>query len=152
MGDRVTDEPETIGETFDRVFPDYLIMGMTPEQFWDGESWLKKHYRAAYRQRMRNEERIRDQQAWLTGIYIRDAIQSVAVLVNGFVPKGASPAAYPEVPRLEKAEKEKAETDKRKREELQMQRAMAMFQTMVSGFNRNFEKKQKEQEQKATRT
>lgn len=141
-----------MGEAFDRVFPDYLIMGMTPEQFWDGESWLKKHYRAAYRQRVRNEERIRDQQAWLMGIYVRDALQSVAMLVNGFVPNGASPMPYPEAPRLEKAEKEKAQADKKKREELQMQRAMAMFQAMASGFNRNFEKKQKEQEQKATRT
>ena len=146
MGDGVTEaEPETIGEAFDRVFPDYLIMGMTPEQFWDGESWLKKSYRKAYRQRVRNEERIRDQQAWLTGIYIRDALQSIAVLVNGFVPKGASTVPYPEVPRLEKAEKEKAEMDRKKKEELQTQRAMAMFHAMISEFNRGFEKKQKEQ-------
>jgi len=134
-----------MGEAFDRVFPDYLIMGMTPEQFWDGESWLKKHYRAAYRQRVRNEERIRDQQAWLMGIYVRDALQSVAMLVNGFVPKGASPMPYPETPMLEKAEKEKAQADKKKQEELQMQRAMAMFQAMTSGFNRSIEKKQAEQ-------
>lgn len=135
-----------MGEAFDRVFPDYLIMGMTPEQFWDGESWLKKHYRAAYRQRVRNEERIRDQQAWLMGIYVRDALQSVAMLVNGFVPKGASPMPYPETPMLEKAEKEKAQADKKKQEELQMQRAMAMFQAMTSGFNRSIEKKQAEQQ------
>lgn len=135
-----------MGEAFDKVFPDYLIMGMTPEQFWDGESWLKKHYRAAYRQRVRNEERIRDQQAWLMGIYVRDALQSVAMLVNGFVPKGASPMPYPETPMLEKAEKEKAQADKKKQEELQMQRAMAMFQAMTSGFNRSIEKKQAEQQ------
>lgn len=151
MGDHVT-EPETIGDAFDRVFPDYLVMGMTPEQFWDGESWLKKSFRKAYRQRIRNEERIRDQQAWLTGIYIRDAIQSVAILVNGFVPKGASPIDYPQVPRLEKAEQERAEADKKKMEELQAQRAMAMFHAMISGFNRNFEKKQEERGQEAIQT
>lgn len=129
---------------FDRVFPDYLVMGMTPEQFWDGESWLKKAYRAAYRQRMRNEERIRDQQAWLNGVYIREAIQSVAILVNGFVPKGASQIPYPEIPKLEKAENEKKEADKKKREEKQSQLAMAMFQAMVSNINRGITRKQEE--------
>ena len=126
-------------------------MGMTPAEFWDGESWLKKYYRKAYRQRVRNEERIRDQQAWLTGVYIRDAIQSVAILVNGFVPKGASVTPYPELPRLEKAEKEKAAEDQKKQEELQTQRAMAMFHAFAEEFNRGFQTR-KEKEQAAVQT
>ena len=142
MGDGLTEKSESAGDIFDRVFPDYLVMGMTPEQFWDGESELKIFYRKAYRQRMETEERIRDQQAWLNGIYIRDALQSVAMLVNGFVPKGAHAADYPKLPRLEQAEKEKKESDRKKREENQMQLAMAMFQQMAANFNKGFDKRQ----------
>lgn len=119
-------------------------MGMTPEQFWDGESGLKKAFRAAYRQRMLNEERIRDQQAWLNGVYIREALQSVAILVNGFVPKGASQIHYPELPKLEQQEKEQKEADKRKREEKQAQLAMAMFHAMISNINQGITKKQEQ--------
>lgn len=154
MGDRVTaDEPETAGEVFDRIFPEYLVMGMTPEQFWDGESWLKKSFREAYRIRMRNEERVRDQTAWLQGIYFRDALQSVAILVNGFVPRGAKAIDYPPKPRLEKAEEEKKEITRKEKEEQQTQLAMAMFQAMTANINRNIEKKKKkEEEQKAIAT
>ena len=70
------------------MFPHYLAMGMSPEEYWDGESSLKPAYRKAFRIRMENEERIADRNAWLLGLYVRDALQSVAMLVNGFVPKG----------------------------------------------------------------
>lgn len=139
-----------MGEAFDRLFPEYLVMGMTPEQYWDGENGLKKAYRTAYRTRMRNEERIRDQAAWLHGVYIRDALMSVALLVNGFVPKGAKPTEYPNKPRLETYEEEeraaKKATAQKKREEKQMQLAMAMFQSMAADFNKGFERRQKEKE------
>lgn len=152
MGDRLTEEePETAGDVFDRVFPDYLLMGMTPEQYWDGESELKKFYRKAYRQRMETEERIRDQQAWLTGIYIREALQSVAILVNGFVPKGAHAGDYPKLPKLEQAEREKKEANRKKREDNQTQLAMAMFQSLAASFNKGFNRRQ-EQKKNATPT
>ena len=144
MGDCLTEkqaEPETYGEIFDRIFPEYLVMGMTPEQFWDGESWLKKSYRDAYRIRMRNEERVRDIEAWLQGAYIREALASVPLLVNGFVPRGAKTLDYPKQPRIIQQEEEKKAADKKKKQEHQMQLAMAMFQSMISEFNRGFEKK-----------
>lgn len=154
MGDCLTEqqaEPETFGEIFDRMFPEYLVMGMTPEQYWDGESWLKKSYREAYRIRMRNEERERDITAWLHGAYIREALASVPLLVNGFVPRGAKATDYPKQPRTIQAEEEKKAAEKQKRQENQMQLAMAMFQSMAANFNRNFEKRQ-ENGEKATAT
>lgn len=142
MGDRLTAEPETAGEVFDRIFPEYLVMGMTPEQFWDGESWLKKSFREAYKIRMRNDERIRDQTAWLNGVYIRDALQSIAILVNGFVPTGAEVMEYPQMPRLEKAEAEKQEATRKTMEEQQAQLAMAMFQVFTANVNKSIEKRE----------
>ena len=144
MGDCLIEkqaEPETYGEIFDRIFPEYLVMGMTPEQYWDGESWLKKSYREAYRIRMRNEERVRDIEAWLHGAYIREALASVPLIVNGFVPRGAKTLDYPKQPRIIQQEEEKKAADKKKKQENQMQLAMAMFHSMISEFNRSFEKK-----------
>lgn len=124
------------------MFPHYLAMGMSPEEYWDGESSLKPAYRKAFRIRMENEERIADRNAWLLGLYVRDALQSVAMLVNGFVPKGAEVGKYPEKPMLEKAEDEKKQEVQKQKEEDQMKVAMAMFQAMANKFNRNFEKRQ----------
>ena len=152
MGDRLTEEdsgaePKSYGDIFDEAFPHYLVMGMTPEQYWDGESWLKKAYREAYRIRMENEERIRDSQAWLQGVYIREALQSIALIVNGFVPRGASPQPYPSKPRLEEAEEQKRAEKIQKKEDNQMQTQIALFQAMADKFNKNL-RKRKEQEEK----
>ena len=154
MGDRLTKEEtesESYGDIFDRVFPEYLVMGMTPEQFWDGESWLKKAYRKAYEIRVRTAERERDISAWQQGMYIREALQSVYLLINGFVPKGAKAMEYPKQPLSIQAEEEKKEADRKKKQENQMQLAMAMFQSMTAHFNRGFEKRQQAKDE-ATRT
>lgn len=152
MGDRLTDseseaEPKTYGEIFDEAFPHYLAMGMTAEQYWDGESELKPAYRKAFQIRMENEERLRDRDAWLQGIYIREALMSVAVIVNGFVPKGAKPQTYPSKPRLEEAAAQKRAEKQQKKEDNQMQTQIALFQAMAAKFNKNFQKRKEKEEQ-----
>lgn len=124
-------------------------MGMTPAEYWDGESGLKKAYREAWKLRMEHEERVRDRQAWLQAGYIRIALNSMALMVNGFVPKGVHPDHYPEKPLLEKAEEEKKEADKRRKEENQRKLAMAMMQAAVARINKNILNKQKKQKAKA---
>ena len=45
-------------KTFYEVFPFYLSIGMTPEQYWDGDPMLAHYYRKAeeMRQKRKNEE------------------------------------------------------------------------------------------------
>ena len=123
-------------------------MGMTPEQYWDGESELKKFYRQAYKIRMENEERVADRNAWLQGIYIREALVSVPLFVNGFIPKGSKPQEYPKKPRLEEVAEARTREEKKKKEENQMQLQMALFQAMAERFNKNFRKRQEQEKEK----
>lgn len=153
MGNRLTEtqqtESRTYGDIFDEAFPHYILMGMTPEQFWDGESWLKKPFRKAYRMKMEQEERIADRNAWLHGRYIREALHSVPLFVAGFM-KGMHTGDYPEKPYLETIEEKKKEEARRQSEEEKTKLAMAMFQAMAARFNKNFEKRQKEKERAVT--
>lgn len=158
MGDRLTDEDEpqtesrSYGDIFDELFPHYLYMGMTPEQYWDGESGLKKAYRKAWKLRKKNEEIEADRHLWLQGLYFRDALNSMPLLVAGFIPKGAKPGQYPEKPRLEQYEDQQNEEKRKKQEEKQTQLAMAMMQARFLEFNRNFEKRKQAEEAKAEGT
>ena len=96
-GSGVTDEPKeqlTCSQLFHKVFPEYLAMGMTYEQFWEQDCSLVIAYRKAYK--LRQEEKNRE--AWLHGLYILKALQSGAITVNGFAPKGYSPEPYPNQP------------------------------------------------------
>ena len=157
MGNRLTEdgseqtESRSYGDIFDELFPHYLLMGMTPEQYWDGESGLKPAYRKAYRLRMENEQRIADRNNWYMGQYIMAAIQASPLIVPGVnLKKGASLPDYPDKPFLEKFEEQKKEEVRKKQEEDQSKLAMAMFQAWSVRFNKNIEKRLEKQEQEGS--
>ena len=68
--DRVSPAPVSYTETFYRDLPWYLSIGMTPEQYWDGDCMLAKYYRKA--QELRRQER--NTELWLQGLYVYDAV------------------------------------------------------------------------------
>lgn len=65
---------------------------MTYDEFWHGDPWLAKTYRAAYVER-RKEENIRD---WMQGAYFYNAVATA--LSNAFRKKGAPLMKYAEEP------------------------------------------------------
>ena len=144
MGDRLTEgdqpkqtSPTPYGDAFDEALPHYMAMGMSYDEFWDGEYGTKRACRKAYQIRMENEQKLADINHWYMGQYIMSAIAAVPLLVNGFVPKGAHTQDYPSKPFFEKFEAEKKEEARKRKEEDQSKLAMAMFQAMITQFNRN---------------
>ena len=140
--------PQSYSDIFDAVYPQYLMMGMTPEEYWDGEVGLLRARRDAFILMKEREERERDIQAWQIGMYIRDALQSVYLIVNGFVPKGATATPYPNKPystqeqeRIQEEKRQKAEESRKKAEDEKVQQSMAYFQAAVAQFNKNIRKR-----------
>ena len=84
----------TYTEQFYEVFPYYLSIGMTPEQFWDSDPWLAKHYRKAAELRIERK----NQELWLQGMYIYEALCDVAPILQAMAKKGTKPRAYSEQP------------------------------------------------------
>ncbi len=151
MGDRLTDgeeEPEQTsptpyGDIFDQVLPNYMAMGMTYEQFWDGEFGTKTAYREAYRIRIEQEQRIADRNNWLMGQYVMSALSAVPLLVAGLnVKRGTKLPEYPDKPFYDRLDADRKEEDRKKREEDQAKLAMAMFQAGIEKFNKNLQRRQ----------
>ena len=109
----------TYTERFNEVFPYYLSIGMTAEQFWEGDCTLVKYYRKA--EELRTEKR--NQELWLQGMYIYEAICDVSPILHAFAKKGAKPHPYPSKPyaisekqiKQEREEKERKLAEKGKR-------------------------------------
>ena len=150
MGDWLTEgqNPPTsqtpYGDTFDAMLPHYMAIGMTYDQFWDGEYGIRKAFREANRIRIENEQRIADVNNWYLGQYMRTALQSVQLIAIAGVVGGKKmpePGKYPEKPFLQQADEEKKEEVKKQHEEDQSKIAMAMFQAMIGKFNKNIEKR-----------
>jgi hypothetical protein len=104
----------TYTERFYEQFPYYLSIGMTPEQYWDGDPELAKYYRKA--DEIRSERR--NQELWLQGMYVYEAICDASPIFHAFAKKGSKPHPY--------ADKPYALTDKqRERDAVNKEKAIA---------------------------
>lgn len=109
----------TYTERFNEYFPYYLSIGMTPEQYWEGDCELAKYYRKADEIRIER----RNQELWLQGMYVYEAICDASPILQAFAKKGSKPFPYSDKPyalsdkqRKENSEaKEKATFDKGKK-------------------------------------
>ena len=108
----------TYTEQFYEVFPYYLSIGMTYEQFWEGDPTLVKYYRKAAE--IKNERK--NQELWLQGMYIYEALCDVAPILHAMARKGTKARPYSEQPyaisekqrRRDAEEKERMVADKGK--------------------------------------
>ena len=101
----------TYTEQFYEVFPYYLSIGMTYEQFWDGDPQLVKYYRQA------DELRIdrKNQELWLQGLYVYEALCDVAPILHAMAKKGTKAQPYPDKPYAITEKQRKREIDEQER-------------------------------------
>lgn len=125
VGGVTSDFPPSYEQTFETIFPYYLSIGMTYEQFWYQNCDLVKAYRKAeeLRQRRRNQE------LWLQGRYIYDALCAVSPVLHAFAKNGTQPQPYLEKPYPSDKEESKA------REQEQMENQAEAFRQYVEAFN-----------------
>lgn len=130
-------EPPTLAEMFTQVFPYYLHMGMTYEEFWYGPPSLVRAYRKAYDM----ERHRRNEEMWMQGRYIFEALRCAPLLV-GFPEKGYKPpsgAGYPEMPYP------LSEREEREREiERENENTKRFIAQLEAESKRNIEKAKKE--------
>lgn len=81
---------KTYTEKFNELFPYYLSIGMTEEQYWDKDNQLVISYRKADELRMARK----NQEMWLQGAYIYDALCRVSPILHAFAKKGTKPTPY----------------------------------------------------------
>lgn len=81
---------KTYAEKFTELFPYYLSLGMTEEQYWDRDCQLVVAYRKAEEIRVNR----RNQEMWLQGAYFYDALTRVSPLLHAFAKKGTKPVPY----------------------------------------------------------
>ena len=117
------------------AFPFYLSIGMTPEQYWDGDSMLPKYYRKAYElQRKRENENL-----WLQGMYIYEALCDVSPVLNAFAKKGTKPTPYTDHPySITRDERDK---EKERREKAEREKARRYMEGKMAEINKLFKSK-----------
>ena len=125
----------TYTEKFNELFPYYLSLGMTEEQYWDRDSTLVIHYRKADELRTNRK----NQEMWLQGAYIYDAMSRVSPLLHAFAKKGTKPMPYLTEPyTFDKKQKEMKES---KEEKKVFDKGFSMMEAFMVQNNKKFERK-----------
>lgn len=146
-GEPVTGEPSSsedselsYNEMFVKVFPKYMAMGMSYDEFWHGPAILAQAYRKAYEIKQRQEEWAR----WRQGYYNFTALMCAApVMRAAFSKHKVEPGKFPDEP-WPLTEKESNEREQRKARE----RYYRMREKLIAEVKQTREEKAKESAQK----
>ena len=109
---------------------------MTPEQYWDGDPMLAKYYRQADELKRKRK----NQELWLQGMYIYEALCDVSPILRPFAKKGTKPVPYPDHPyAITTAERQDEQELLKKRER---EKAKRYMEAKMAELNKRFESKQ----------
>lgn len=128
-GELLSSTPATYSEQFEKLCSWYMSIGMTYDEFWEGDCVLPKYYREAheYRNTQKNQE------LWMQGLYIHEAV--AVVVSNALKKKGASSAKYPEKPHpITKLEQQYEKEQQEIREKQNREKAKAIFSAWAAKF------------------
>lgn len=118
---------------FRKVFPFYLSIGMSYEQFWEMDVELVTYYRKAWKLK----RDMRNQDLWLQGAYIYEALLDVVPVMHAFAKKGAKPVPYRDKPyELYDRPKDKKNAEQNEGDK----KAKAYMQMFALAINKKFEK------------
>lgn len=118
------------------MFPYYLSIGMTYEQFWEQDVELVKFYREAWE--LKKEQK--NHELWLQGMYIYEAFCDASPIFRDFAKKGTKPIPYRSEP-YELSKKHKAKRKAETKERKSDMKAKAVMEMWAVNFNKKFEKK-----------
>ena len=120
---------------FYEVFPYYLSIGMSPEQYWDGDPTLAKYYRQADEIKRTR----RNQELWLQGMYIYEALCDVSPVLNAFAKKGTKPNPYTGHPYPLSAKDR--DVEKKLQEQREREKARRYMESKMASLNKRFNSK-----------
>ena len=118
-----------VSEIFDTCCAFYMSIGMTYEEYWNGDSSLPIYYRKAYKLKQESA----NHEAWLYGLYVYDAVSSALTLFNS---KESSRKSY--TPKPFSFSGKEVEEEKKVEAEAQ---AEVWMKSCVSATQKMFDKK-----------
>ncbi len=119
-----TTQDKSWADFFEEMCPFYLAIGMSSAEYWEGDPSLTRYFRKAYK--IKQEEI--NNNAWLQGVYIYDAISTA--LHNALRGKNQKAREYARQP-YDFSNREKTEFEKAKEVEIEQEKALAWMENFV---------------------
>lgn len=123
-------------DKFEELCPIYMLMGMSYDEFWNGDCMMVVAVRKAYELRQEEENR----RAWAQGLYFYEALCDVAPALRAVKPK--KPVPYPTEPHPLKKQTEVKRERTVSEEEKRAKRGKTYMEIFAVSFNKQFQQQQ----------
>ena len=137
MGNSEIEEPNELfsyTKIFEQECPFYMSIGMSYDEFWYGDCWVASYYREAWKLKKQQL----NEQFWLQGVYIYEALVDVAPILHAFTKKGTKPLPFPEKPYDLYNDSKQSKKKKKQEEENEKIRAELFLKQWVKDTAKRF--------------
>ena len=137
MGNSEIEEPNELfsyTKIFEQECPFYMSIGMSYDEFWYGDCWVASYYREAWKLKKQQL----NEQFWLQGVYIYEALIDVAPILHAFTKKGTKPLPFPEKPYDLYNDSKQSKKKKKQEEENEKIRAELFLKQWVKDTAKRF--------------
>lgn len=115
-----------------------MAMGMSPQEYWDGDPDLALAYRQAWELKQETEFQVRNEYAWINNMYTYAVMCKVSPLFSSFADSKTKPGEYMDKP-FEFDQEAKSDEDAQM--EKQRQKAIAVMQAWTAQHNQRMAQK-----------
>lgn len=130
-------ESISLTQIFEELCPIYMSYGMSYDEFWYGDAYRAKFYREAYNIQIKHK----DEEFWIQGMYIYDALCKVSPILHAFSKSGTKPLPYPDKPYMSTIKGQISEEEKQKRIENERLVAQLHFEQWAKATAKKFKNK-----------
>ena len=128
-------ESTSLTKLFEHECPYYMSYGMSFDEYWNGDAYLVKFYRDAYKLKIRYD----DVFMWKQGMYIYEALCDVSPILHAFSKSGAKPLPYRTKPMYEEIRDMKTEKEKQIEIENERLKARIFFENWAKATAKHFD-------------
>ena len=134
-------EDTSLTKLFEKACPIYMSYGMSYHDFWYGPAFMTTFYRDTHKLMIKQ----RDENNWMLGMYVYEAILDCAPVLHAFSKKGTKPLPYAERPylmdKLETKTKAQIEEEERQKRENERLRFIVQMNNWCRATKKQFENK-----------
>ena len=131
-------ESTSLTKLFEKACPIYMSYGMSYNDFWYGPAFMTTFYRDANKLELRRQ----DENNWMIGMYVYEAILDCSPVLHAFSKKETKPLPYAEKPYLMDQFKEKTEAEKEQEKENERLKCMVQMNNWYRATRKQFENKE----------
>lgn len=137
IDDESSVESTSLTKIFEQCCPIYMSYGMTYDEFWYDSPYRAKFYREAHDIIVKQK----DEEFWIQGMYIYEALCDVSPILHAFSKSGTKPLPYREKPYMFDMEHTKSKEEIEKQADNERLVAQLHFDRWMRDTAKQFENK-----------